>query len=306
MARKDSSQFANKLKEDTLLHLDLKIKIMSQSTLTPTFDPTISPTQEPTEELSVNPTPTPTEIPTLIPTANPTVKQFFPTLSPSSAPVVSVSDCFEETFQFVLVTPEFGQTFNFDQAIAACNSNSPGTTLASITNFPTVDFVSDFLSSNDLNDVSETVFFGLSRSKAENLNGVDLTDPSLFTFIDGSLFDDVAQNFAQIKSVPPWRENEPNSVSGDPALDQACAGIVNGEWVDISCTFEARFGLCKRDCEVIDVAAPSNRNVALIAAVAATQFFILLLLGFVILKYRVKVREMKALEDQYFKFIRLE
>lgn len=93
----------------------------------------------------------------------------------------SVSQCFQDS-EYFLVSSSNSETLDFNQALSSCDLETSGSTLASITNFEAVDFVNEFLSLNELS--SEIVFFGLTRLPASDLTSVDLTDPSLFSFVD--------------------------------------------------------------------------------------------------------------------------
>lgn len=124
----------------------------------------------------------------------------------------SISDCFEpESVEFIWVDGNE----DFDGAIEACTQLVPPATLASIQTPATQSFVSDFLIANGPGTADSEPWFGMKRlSVAELPFGEDLTNPDLFTFIDGTIIGSLDNGEF------PWRVGIPN---GNDNGERECA-----------------------------------------------------------------------------------
>lgn len=155
------------------------------------------------------------------------------------------SPCFNDTFQFVInPVPEL-----FDDARTTCINL--GGDLVSVP----ADFVNTLLNSFLVSvDGDRSPFYlGLSREADDTFDpALNLTDPGLFTFVDGTPFEGI---FASVNGIFPWGDNQPDNDTGD----EACVLLQNGEWFDVSCILLLP-SICARSCSetVMPTQSPSD------------------------------------------------
>lgn len=142
---------------------------------------------------------------------------------------------------------------------------------------------------------------------ALNLDGVtDFSDPSLFTFIDDTRFNDEDPRFGQIRGLVPWEINEPDS-SSEEDQDQPCVVILNGRWLDVPCGFQAKFGICKRRClesSIADDSSIKKEIKVLVFVTASLQVFLLIGLVYALWVHRKKMLQHRQLNKPNAEFIR--